>query len=85
MEKEIVICAAIRWGKRVIRGHRHHDCYRSAIERGMSDRKSEEGFITSKNRFVTREEGLILQKAADIKSVNRTGYDESRLFSEDLY
>jgi hypothetical protein len=43
-----------------------------------------QGFITSKNRFVTREEGLKLQIEAGIESKGG-GYRADRLFSEDLY
>lgn len=87
--KEICICAAIKLkDKRIFRGHRHYDCYRAAYERGISPDDCEEGFITSKNRFVGREEGWKLQKLAGIKSIDSLrkarGVDE-RLFSEDLY
>lgn len=44
-----------------------------------------QGFITSRNRFVDREEGLRLQHAAGIPSAARDGYRERELFSEDLY
>ena len=43
-----------------------------------------QGFITSKNRYVTRAEGLKLQKAAGIPSADPEGYG-SELYSEDLY
>ena len=66
------------------RGHRHGDCMRSAIEAKHSP-EGAQGFMTSKNRFVGREEGRKLQDAAGIKSVDREGYRGKTLFSEDLY
>lgn len=45
----------------------------------------EQGFMTSKNRFVTRKQGRKLQDDAGIKSVDRTGYQTDTLYSEDLY
>jgi hypothetical protein len=47
--------------------------------------ESSQGFITSRNRFVTREEGYALQVAAGIPSAAAGGYRGKRLFSEDLY
>jgi len=99
MTREIVICSAIRLpGGRVIRGHRHHDCIRTAIELvdhrhsiGLepapwsSEMGGAQGFITSANRYVDRREGLRLQKAAGIESASRDGYHARDLFSEDLY
>ncbi len=92
---ELVICSAIRLvDGRIFRGHRHHDCLRTAKDvleheepsSWMSARSDgiEQGFITSRNRYVDREEGLRLQLAAGIASVSKRGYG-SGLFSEDLY
>ena len=47
--------------------------------------KMEQGFITSKNRYVSREEGRKLQDEAGIKSIDKDGYRYNTLFSEDLY
>jgi hypothetical protein len=89
-EKEIVICAAVKMPDGfVVRGHRHADCYRNLSERPRYKDAifgdTEEGFITSKNRFVTREEGRKLQDAAGIPSADKYGYRGDTLFSEDLY
>lgn len=97
--KETVICAAIRLPDgRIIRGHRHGDCIRTAIE--LVDHRhsiglepapwdslmgDDQGFITSANRYVDRIEGMRLQRAAGIESVARGGYRGTFLFSEDLY
>jgi len=45
----------------------------------------EQGFVTSKNRYVSREEGRSLQEAAGIKSAGKDGYRGNTLYSEDLY
>lgn len=99
--RETVICAAIRLPDgRVIRGHRHGDCIRTAKalvtwyhnpESGFGgppwheSMGFDQGFISSRNRYVTREEGLALQHAAGIPSACPSGYRESQLFSQDLY
>lgn len=90
---EVCICAAIKLDDgRVLRGHRHHDCFRTlsglrqvdaAIPSGLIG--IEQGFVTSRNRFVDRREGFRLQLAAGIESVSRDGYRGGQLFSEDLY
>jgi hypothetical protein len=85
---EIVICSAIKLYDRILRGHRHDDIIRNAAEMGYKLKEiavAEQGFITSKNRFVSREEGLQLQLKAGIKSKNLGIYDKEMLFSEDLY
>lgn len=87
--KEIVICSAIMLPDGyVVRGHRHDDCIRTAAgipryKGQILDRR--QGFVTSRNRFVDRYEGLALQKAAGIKSADKSGYRAHKLFSEDLY
>lgn len=97
MKKEFVICAAVRVGKRVWRGHRHGHALeamrdtlswtmnRKQLTRYVGRNDFEDGFITSKNRFVTRAQGRRLQDRAGIKSVDKTGYRKGTLFSEDLY
>jgi len=87
---EICICAAIKDTKgRIWRGHRHADAISTAIAaeaRIPLERESEwQGFVTSKNRFVNRYEGMAVQIAAGIKSHDPSGYRGDRLFSEDLY
>lgn len=89
---EVVICAAIRMPDGyIVRGHRHCHCidiaysiprYASAWECPFGD---DQGFVTSRNRYVTREEGLALQHAAGIPSADPSGYRARELFSEDLY
>jgi hypothetical protein len=99
ISKEIVICSAIRLpdGKN-FRGHRHSDCIETAFKfvtwnggndpgehHWNADMCSDQGFITSCNRYIDREEGLQLQISAGIDSVCPSGYRANNLFSEDLY
>lgn len=86
--REICIVAAVKSEcGQIIRGQRHSDCIRMIIERKMipSFRPDAQGFITSRNRYVTREEAYILQTAAGIKSFSEGGYRGLKLYSEDLY
>ena len=95
IDKEIVICAAMRWNDKVWRGHRHGDAMqvmREELSFNMTRKEilhkvsfEDQGFVTSRNRFVTREEGRILQDAAVIRSADSDGYRGKTLFSEDLY
>ena len=86
---EICICAAVKSKDgRIMRGQRHHDCIRAMreVEWPVSSLAEYQGFITSRNRFVSRQDGLRLQKLAEIPSVRgEGGYDSVDLFSEDLY
>lgn len=88
LDQEIVICSAViaECGT-IVRGHRHHDCFRSMEGMGLKNahKPDTQGFITSKNRFVTRKEGRKLQDLAGIKSVDKDGYRGNDLYSEDLY
>ncbi|MFA5240351.1 MAG: hypothetical protein WC476_11690 [Phycisphaerae bacterium] len=87
MDKEICICAAVKdRNDYVWKGHRHCDCIATLTMAGEKFPFSEksQGFVTSKNRFVTREEGYELQMAAGIKSASGD-YRGNRLYSEDLY
>lgn len=85
--KEICICAAIVFkGNKIVRGHRHGDCFYTAQRMRIKPGTAiEQGFITSKNRFVGRQLGRKIQDAAGIKSANPEGYVADTLFSEDLY
>ena len=91
MKNEICICSAIKTTTGfIIRGQRHSDCFRTAT--GIKALtlfeidKAEQGFITSKNRFVDRKEGLKLQRQAGIEPFDNNGsYRSDELFSEDLY
>ncbi len=90
--REIVICSAvIEEDGTIIRGHRHNDCFAAIQNRGKKaikrdDGLTQQGFITSRNRFVDRVEWLRLQKEAGIPSADPSGeYRSNELYSEDLY
>lgn len=89
LQAEVCICAAIRLDDgEVFRGHRHNDAIRTAGNAGVERariHRAEQGFITSRNRFVGREEGAALQRAAGIVSAQTGALPEGMLFSEDLY
>lgn len=83
---EFCVCAAIRLADgRIIRGHRHDDCIQTALKWGVQPTRHSDvqGFVTSRNRFVDRKEGMAIQQAAGIESI--VGYRGEILFSEDLY
>ena len=67
-------------------GHRHAQCMYTMVSiTGIRSVESEvgeyiQGFLTSKNRFVDREEGARIHRAN-----GHTTDFEDRLFSEDLY
>lgn len=87
---EVCICAAVRlMDGRIIRGHRHCHCLQICHEwsdAGQVIEVDEQGFVTSRNRFVGRVEGRELQEAAGIPSHDPSGYRGGNLlFSEDLY
>jgi len=86
---EICICAAVKaTDGKIYRGHRHRDCFECISRKKKKADKGfkSQGFITSLNRFVDREEGFRLQQKANIKSANPEGYNSlGWLFSEDLY
>jgi hypothetical protein len=85
-DPEVCICAAVRHVESglIVRGHRHPDCFNNLAGRPMKyEGPFEQGFITSRNRFVDRKIGLELQLTAGIASA-RGGY-QKELYSEDLY
>ena len=92
-EPEICICAAIQLEDgRVIHGHRHDDCIRTALKwraagQDIGDAGLNcQGFVTSRNRFVDRTEGARLTREACRYSAH-TGlmFQHDILFSDDLY
>ena len=91
--KEFCICAAIRMPDgEVVYGHRHNHCY--DVVRARTPEvprediiKAEQGFVTTKGRFVDREQGMKIQKRSGKPShySKDGGYHGDALFSEDLY
>ena len=89
MDFEICICAAVMAEDgSIYRGHRHGHAMQACRDAGkllIADGKKQQGFITSENRYVSREMGRKLQEAAGIESADPEGYRYDILFSEDLY
>lgn len=98
--KEIVICAAIRVqdGKKrphqpanmpsgaVFRGLRHCSVISRFAAYGIAHKnRSVQGFLTSKNRFSTREEASELVRNNNQEMVADGSAIREQLYSEDLY
>lgn len=96
---EVCVCAAIEMPDgAVFRGHRHDDCIRTAGKQRRSNdlevarytrgdiASARQGFMTTRNRFVSREEAARLMRAAEWHNPE-TGlfFVGDMLFSEDLY
>ena len=77
LDKGIVFC-----------GHRHGQCiYSKCMITGLRDAESGnhiQGFLTSKNRFVSRQEALIIALREN-QVINPENVRSSNLYSEDLY
>ena len=91
---EFIICAAIRitdTGK-VYHGHRHNHCLDAMngelswtlSRQEMCKIKNEQGFTTSKNRFVNRKEALLIALKNN-QVLNKAEIRGDQLYSEDLY
>jgi len=88
IEKEVCICAAVKAEDgSIYRGHRHGQAMQACRDAGKElwNGVEQQGFITSRNRYVLRDEGRILQDEAGIKSADSESYRGKTLFSEDLY
>lgn len=86
-----VVCAAVRCAGMIVCGPRHMDQTMrdtiAAIEDGRSgfgDWSKDQGFIDQFGVFMTREEALVVAKAAK-QIIRRCGGDERQLWSENLY
>jgi hypothetical protein len=89
--KEYILCAAIHFDDGnyyphhrerglVACGYRHHLIF---AFRPKNTKKETQGFLTSKNNFVTRAEALKI--AIEAGQVDASLSSNSSLFSEDLY
>lgn len=93
--KEIIICAATKYGDKVWYGHRHRQSYDAMWDElsytmcrkdfHSTERKHIEGFVTSTGRFVDRIEGQKIHKDTVGRSHDKNGYRGKQLYSEDLY
>lgn len=85
---EVCVRAATRVDGVLLVTDRHHQAMHVLASWGAPSRpitQADQGFITSRGRFVSREEGRHLQDSAGIASLARHGYIGRSLFSEDLY
>lgn len=67
----------------VICGRRHHDCLSIISYCKLNRTKHVQGFLTSTNHFVTREEAVAI--AFNAGQIENTKFNSKLLFSEDLY
>ncbi len=87
---ERILCAAIqiKINKNskpiIIGGYRHGDCFRAVSKLGYTAYidQDEQGFITSKGRFVNRKEAKALAKQAN-QLIRLSDFEN--LISEDIY
>ncbi len=91
MEKEFILCASLNYNGTIISAARHSDCYAIILElfaNPVLPDRAEQGFLTSKNRYVDRKEAWKIAKENNqikwgLKS-SEIG-EESQLISENLY
>ena len=91
--KEFILCAAINFNGVIVCGLRHGDCYgiiKSLLSPYISPidlpLRDEQGFLTSKNRFINREEAFLMAKENNQICHHLFDKDETgTLISEDLY
>ena len=89
---EIILCAAIKINNEldaggnplILCGYRHHNIFWQKDERLQKNKSSEQGFLTSKNRFVDRVEALEIAHNVGQVDKNLT-ITKQELYSEDLY
>ena len=90
MEKEFILCAALKFQETIVCGRRHSDCYETLNHFVVfyETNREDQGFLTSLGRFVDRKEAWKIAKANNqIKfglAASENGED-SILISENLY
>ena len=104
---EYILCAAIDYNGVIVCGHRHGDCYETLkaligeIDADKLPDRNKQGFLTSENRYVGREEAWTIAKennqivygleASDhdddilLKGLHFDEKQKSILISENLY
>jgi hypothetical protein len=95
LSREFCVCAAVKLDDgRIIRGHRHSDCvttvarWQAAGEEVLNHlpiREDQQGFMTSRGRFVDRRLAMELQRAISDKAPKGHFLQGEELISEDLY
>ncbi len=83
---EIIVCSAVKIDDLVIPSVRHFDQLTRdlLIEINIRPTHDQQGFLTNKYRFVDREEGLALARAAG-QVVREVGGSHRELFSECMW
>jgi len=83
---EIIVAAAVRYGHQVVfveRPGRHHDSFIPSLKAGDN---YDCGFVTSRGRFVSREEaGKIVLEAGQGSPRSGKSNPNGHLFSEDMW
>lgn len=85
---EFILCAAYKIDDLIFSGFRHKDCLYLAAKcaKNATKENSEAGFLTSKNRFVGRNEAFIIAKRENqIWHKMHDDVEKNILISEDLY
>ena len=87
--QSVVVCAANRYGELIIPSARHHDKVMNKIILAigsLNKHDNEQGFINQFGEFLTREEAMIIARAAGQQISKRgCGGSDTILFSEGLY
>ena len=83
---EWILCAAIKYNDLIISGHRHGDCYETLFKLKPESKNEtledcDPGFLTSNNRFVSREEAWLI---AEANNQIKFGYEASKKPDPDL-
>jgi len=81
----MVICAAVRCGDRIYRGHRHGAAILAAVEAGEPTPigQQAQGFLDHRGEFLTRRQAFL--DAIRCGQLNECDDGEKVLISEDLY
>lgn len=80
----MIIEAAIMQNGKMYRGLRHHMIIRQIVqETGIKPVDGEQGFVTDKGEFVSREDAAKI--AIECGQIKELKYSSTLLFSEDLY
>lgn len=89
--KEFILCAALNYNGTIISAARHSDCY-NVLKELFADpvlpEREDQGFLTSKNRFVDRKEAWKIAKENNQIKFGLKASDkgeDSILISENLY
>lgn len=89
MERETIVAAAIKVGEIVCmveQPARHHNAFYAMSRAGFAERigPEQQGFVTSRGRFVDRVVGLMIAIRADQIKGQKEG-NPNELYSEDVW